>query len=62
MMVQEAYRHIETENNPLLKEARKKATSTYDNTASTINSKFKSRRPENKGAFYNEEDNQGGHH
>lgn len=56
MLVQEAYRHIETENNPLLKEARKKAAETYESGSNSMNSKFKSRRPENRGAFYSEDD------
>lgn len=48
ILVGEAYRNIETDHNPLLREARKKAVNTYEKTAENINSKFRSRRPENK--------------
>ncbi|CDW90586.1 UNKNOWN [Stylonychia lemnae] len=46
ILIGEAYRSIESDHNPLLREARKKAADTYETTAETINSKFKSRRPE----------------
>ncbi len=48
----EAYRFIESEHNPLLKEARRKAAEQYD--SSDFSKKdFKSRRPENQ-SFYEE--------
>lgn len=64
ILIGEAYRNIENEHNPLLKEARKRASETYENsTASAFNSKFRSRRPDgNKGqdngekAFWDDED------
>ena len=62
MLVGEAYRSIEIEHNPLLREARKYAAETYDKGPSE-RSNFKSRRPENKGerAFYEGEDDDGNH-
>jgi hypothetical protein len=46
VLIGEAYRMIETEQNPLLKEARKMAASSYERSES--HSTFKSRRPDNK--------------
>ena len=47
ILIGEAYRNIENEHNPLLKEARKRASETYENsTANAFNSKFKYRRPD----------------
>jgi len=55
ILIQEAYRQIENEHNPLLREARKRAAETYDrSTADAFNAKFKSRRPENKTDDYGE--------
>jgi hypothetical protein len=49
ILIQEAYRQIENEHNPLLREARKRAAETYERgPAEAFNAKFKSRRPENK--------------
>jgi hypothetical protein len=47
-----AYRQIEIEHNPLLREARRKAAESYE-SGPTSDSKFKSRRPENSGDFKN---------
>ena len=50
ILIGEAYRSIENEHNPLLKEARKRAADTYERGPSNaFNAKFKSRRPENQG-------------
>lgn len=51
VLIGAAYRQIETEHNPLLREARKRASETYEKGPSGgfADSKFKSRRPENKG-------------
>ena len=49
ILIGEAYRQIENEHNPLLREARKRASETYEQGPSNaFNAKFKSRRPENK--------------
>ena len=44
-----AYREIETDHNPLLKEARRRANESYEKGPASGygNSKFKSKRPEN---------------
>lgn len=48
IMIGEAYRQIEIDFNPALREARRKAAETYETPAETINKNFRSRRPENK--------------
>eukprot|EP00347_Sterkiella_histriomuscorum_P018826 403344025 len=48
ILIGEAYRQVEIDFNPALREARKKAAEQYETTAETINRNFKSRRPENK--------------
>jgi hypothetical protein len=49
ILIQEAYRQIENDHNPLLREARKRAAETYERgPEAAFNAKFKSRRPENK--------------
>lgn len=54
ILIGEAYRTIETEHNPLLREARKRAADTYE-SGPTMSQKFKSRRPENRSnAFYDD--------
>lgn len=58
ILIGEAYRNIETDHNPLLKEARKRAYETYDSTPTGRDSNFKSRRPENNTSY----DGEGGTH
>jgi hypothetical protein len=55
ILIGEAYREIEADHNPLLKEARRRASETFDKSESSSN--FKSRRPENKSSFDRDEDN-----
>lgn len=47
MVIGEAYRQIETEHNPLLKEARRRAAETYESSFNRGQKGFKSRRAEN---------------
>lgn len=47
VLVGEAYRQIEMEHNPLLREARKQAQNSYERAQDEMERKFKSRRPEN---------------
>ncbi len=47
IVIGEAYRQIEVEHNPLLREARRKAAESYDNSFNEkMNEAFKSRRAE----------------
>jgi curved DNA-binding protein len=47
ILIGDAYRQIEVEYNPLLREARKKAAQSYDNSFNEkMNEAFKSRRAE----------------
>lgn len=56
ILVGEAYRTIETDHNPLLKEARKRAGESYEKGPSNESS-FRSKRPEGKDrAFYDDEE------
>ncbi len=54
ILVGEAYRKIEVDHNPLLKEARRKMAETYESGPSENLKNFKSRRPENN-SWYNKE-------
>lgn len=47
ILIGEAYRKIEVDHNPLLREARKNAAENYDSGPSNSNTNFKSRRPDN---------------
>lgn len=63
ILIGAAYRQIETDHNPLLREARKRAADTYEKGPSESN--FKSRRPENRSesdkSFW-DNDAEGGNH
>lgn len=49
ILIGEAYRQIEVEHNPLLREARKRASESYDSSFNEkMNEAFKSRRAEQK--------------
>lgn len=58
ILIGESYRQIESDHNPLLREARRRAAETYESGSSDKKSTFKSKRPENEGAFYEDERSQ----
>ena len=63
ILIQGAYRQIEVEHNPLLREARQRAASTYETgDGESKKSDFKSKRKENKERGFYENSSTGNAH